>query len=129
MSYKSWITVLQLKTNFSVVLQGVVDSESRLIFIDIGAFVKQSDGGTYCGCNLYHFSEDLETILPKAASFEGSGTEKSLVILGDNGYRLKTYLMNPLARKDLSFEESIYNCRLLRAKRCVVCAFGFVTAE
>ena len=35
------------KQFFSVVLQGVADSESRFIFIDIGAYGKQSDGGIF----------------------------------------------------------------------------------
>jgi len=39
MSYKSWITVLQLKF-FFVVSQGITDSESRYIFIDIGGYGK-----------------------------------------------------------------------------------------
>jgi hypothetical protein len=47
MSYKSWITLLQLQTFFYVVSQDIADSESRLIFIDIGAFGKQIDGGTF----------------------------------------------------------------------------------
>jgi len=32
---------------FPVVLQGVSHSESRFIFIDIGAYGKQTDGDTY----------------------------------------------------------------------------------
>ena len=48
--------------SFSVVLQCVADSESWCIFIDIGAFGKQNDGGTYSGSTLYHFLEDLESI-------------------------------------------------------------------
>jgi len=35
------------KQFFPLLLQGVADSESRLIFIDIGAYGKQSDGGTF----------------------------------------------------------------------------------
>jgi len=72
MSYKIWIIVLQLETMFSVVLQDVADSESRFIFIDKGAYDKQSYGGTFSASTLYHFSEDCESILPKPASFEES---------------------------------------------------------
>jgi hypothetical protein len=34
---------------FSVELQGVADSESRFIFIDVRAYGKQSDGGEFSG--------------------------------------------------------------------------------
>jgi len=75
---------------FSVVLQSVANSESRFIFINISAFDKQSDGGTFSGSTLYHFLEDLESTLPKHARFKGSGKEMSFVILGDKVCPLNT---------------------------------------
>jgi len=79
----------------------------------MGAYGKQSDGGTFSASILYHFLEDSESILPKPESFEGSGTEMPFVILGDKAYHLKTYLMKPFAREDLSCEElfSLTVCR------------------
>ena len=74
---------------FSIVLQCVADSESRFIFIYIGAYGKQSDDCTFSASNLYHFSEDCESTLPKPASFEGTGTEMSFVILGHESCPLK----------------------------------------
>ena len=76
-----------------LVLQGLADSESRLIFINIGAFGKQSDGGTFSGSTLYHFLEDLESTLQNPASFDGSGTEMSFVILGDKACPLNLRLL------------------------------------
>jgi len=80
-------------------------------------------------CTLYHFLEDFESTLPKPESSEGSGTEMSFVILGDETYPLKTYLMKPFARKDLPCEENVFNYRLSRASRCVECAFGILRAK
>jgi len=117
------------KQFFSILLKDVIDSESRFIFIDIGAYGKQSDGGTFSASTLYHFLERCESTLPKSASFRGSGTEMPFVILGDEVCPLKTYLMKPFARKDLSCEEHVFNCRLSRARRCVECAFGILTAK
>ena len=68
-------------------------------------------------------------MLPKPASFEGSGTEVPVVILGDEAYPLKMSLMKPFARKDLSGEERVFNYKLSRARRCVECAFGSLTAK
>jgi hypothetical protein len=50
--------------------------------------------------------EDFESTLTKPASFEESGIEIPFVILGDEAYLLKMYLMKPFARKDLSFDTS-----------------------
>jgi len=107
-----------------VVLTGVADS-----VIDIGAYGKRSDGGTFSASTLYHFLEDSEYTLPKPASFEESGTEMPFAILGDEAFPLKTYLMKPLARKDLSCEEHVFNYRLSRARGRVECAFGVPTAK
>jgi len=129
MSYKICITVLQLQTIFSIVLQCVADSESRFVFIYIGAYRKQSDGGKFFASNLYHFSEDCESTLPKPASFEGRGTEMSFVNLGDEACPFKTRSMKSLAKKDLSCEERALNYRLSQARRCAECAFGVLTAK
>jgi len=108
---------------------GVADSESRFIFMDIGGYGKQSDGGTFSASTFYYFLEDFESTLTKSARFEGSAAEMPFVILGDEAYPLKTYLMKPLVRKDLSCEEHDFNYRLSQARRCVECAFGILTAK
>ena len=108
--------------------RSITGSESRFIFIDLGAYGKQSGGGTFSASTLYHFLEDSKSTLPKPASFVGSGTEVPFVILGDEAYPLKTYLMKPFARKDLSCEECVFNFRLSRARRCE-CAIGIQTAK
>jgi hypothetical protein len=71
----------------------VAYSVSRSVVIDIGAYGKQNDGAAFSGSTLYHFLEDFESALPKPASFEGSGTEMSFVVLGDKTYPLETYVM------------------------------------
>jgi len=53
---------------FSIESKCIADSESRFIFIDIGAYGKESDGGIFSASNLYHFLEDCESTLPKPAT-------------------------------------------------------------
>jgi hypothetical protein len=79
MTHKSWIS----STITNKVLKGIAHTESRFIFIDIGAYGKQSDGGRFSVSTLYHFLEDSESTLALPASFEGSGTEVPVVLLGD----------------------------------------------
>ena len=54
MSYKTWTTVLHQQTIFSIVLQGVANSESRFTFKDTADYGKQSDSGTFSVSTLYH---------------------------------------------------------------------------
>jgi len=117
------------KQFLSVVLKSVTDSENRFIFIDMGAYGKQSDGGTFSASTLCHSLEDLESVLPMPASFEVSGTEMHFVVLGDEAYPLKTYIMKSFARKGLPCEERALTYRLSRERRCVECAFGILTAK
>ena len=100
MSYKSWVTVLQLQPIYF--RRRCRRFWKQIHFIDIGAYGKQSDGGTFSASTLCRFFEDYEPTLPKSANFEGSGTEMPFVILGDEAYPVKTYLMKPFAGKDLS---------------------------
>jgi len=51
------------------------------------------------------------------------------LILGDKAFLLKTYGMKPFARKGLSCEERVFSYSLSRARRCVGCAFGILTAK
>ena len=86
---------------FSVVLQGDADSASRFILIDVGAYIKQSDGGTFCGSILYHFLEDFEFTLAKLVSSEGSAKEMPFFILGNESCHLKIPLTKPLTRNNV----------------------------
>jgi len=51
------------------------------------------------------------------------------IIPGDEASPLKTYLMKPFARKDLSCEEGVFSYRMLRARQCVECVFGILPAR
>ena len=106
-----------------------VASSRTLLSDHVDACGKQSDGGTFSGSTLYQFLADFESTLPKSASFEGSGTEMPFFILGNKAYPLKTFLMKPLARKNISREEHVFNCRLSQARRCAECAFGVLIAK
>lgn len=114
---------------FSIVLQAVADHRCRFVFVDVGGYGKQSDAGTFSASSLSTFLENCHTNLPPSSHIEGIVTDMPFVMLADDAYPLMTYLMKPYSRRNLSHEEKIFNYRLSRARRCVECAFGIMTAK
>jgi len=131
MSYKSWVTVLWLQTIFfSVVLQGVADSESRFIFIDIGAYGQQSDGGRYIFCfYILSLLGRLRIYLTKACKVWGKWNTNAFRHPWWWGLSSKDVTNEAFREKDLSCEERVFIYRLSRARRCVECAFGILIAK
>ena len=51
------------------------------------------------------------------------------VLVGDDIFALKTWMMKPYAGKSLSVEQRIFNYRLSRARRTIENAFGILVAR
>lgn len=94
----------------------LVDSDYSFIFIDVGSQGRMNDSTIFNQSTLKASIED------NSLNFPSWG-----VILGDEGFALKEYLMKPYSRKmPLKAEEKIFNYRLSRARRVVENAFGIM---
>lgn len=51
------------------------------------------------------------------------------VIIADDAYPLKTYLLKPYAKRNLTPAKTGFNYRLSRARRSIKCAFGILCAK
>jgi hypothetical protein len=79
----------------------VVGLNRQSIYIDVGSNGSLSDAGVFRNCSLF---EALENgLLPNNG-----------VIVGDDAFPLKTYLMKPYPVVNLAYDEKIYNYRLSR---------------
>lgn len=117
------------KQYFSIVLQAVAGPDYRFLAIDIGAYGKESDGGIFRHSNL---SKKLETGalgVQRLSGLPGTETTVPHVLLGDEAYPLKTYLMRPYPVSKLGPSETIFNNRLSKARQVVECAFGIMTSK
>jgi DDE superfamily endonuclease len=100
----------------SIVLMAVVDHKYCFSYIDVGCNGRVSDGGVFRNCSLY---QELENgILP-----EGH------LLVGDNAFPLKEYLLKPFPGNRLTLKQKIFNYRLSRARRVVENAFGILAAR
>ncbi|XP_046681626.1 uncharacterized protein LOC124368382 [Homalodisca vitripennis] len=127
---KSGTMFLNYKKFFSVNLHAVADAKCKFIFIDVGAYGKQSDGGVFEASPISKFFENFSEHLPAPSPIDTSSeTLIPYVLVGDDAYPLKSYIMKPFGQRNLSEEERIFNYRLSRCRRCVECAFGILTSK
>lgn len=115
------------KKYFSIVLQGVVGSDYRFVCIDVGAYGKQSDSGVFGYSNLIKQLERGALKVHCETELPGSELRVPYVLLGDEGYPLKTFLMRPYPQRSLGPEEEIFNKRLSHARQVVECTFGIMS--
>ena len=111
------------KQFFSIVLQAVVDARYRFIFVDVGAYGKQSDGGIFELSPVSSFIAD-KTRFPQDRCPPGFDIKLPYTFVCDDAYPLKRNMMKPYTSGGAA--EDIFNGRLSRARRCVECAFGIL---
>lgn len=106
------------KHSFSIVLLAVADANYCFRYIDVGAQGRHSDGGVFDNSSLKESIEKNELRIPHG-----------YVLVGDEAFPLKPYLMRPYPRRELNSNCKIYNYRLSRARRTVENAFGILVSR
>lgn len=114
---------------FSVVLQDVADANKTFITIEIGARGKQSDGGTFAASTLFQLLESGLFNVPEPKAFPETETILPHVLIGDEAYPLKPYLMRPYPGRELIPIKENFNKRLSTASKCIECAFGIMRTK
>lgn len=73
----------------------VCDTEYCFTFLDIGAEGRQSDGGVFRNSNLYKALEENLIRIPPPDIIGNNGPVLPYVIVADEAFPLKTYMMRP----------------------------------
>ncbi|CAH2084107.1 unnamed protein product [Euphydryas editha] len=102
-SYEYGSSNFNYKNENSIVLMALVDHDYSFTYINVGANGSASDDGIFKNCSIY---SELEN---------GSFIPQDGVIVADEAFPLKTYLMKPYPGASLSFEQKyiITGCRVL----------------
>ncbi|XP_040067830.1 uncharacterized protein LOC120841069 [Ixodes scapularis] len=109
---------------FSIVLMALVDADLNFIFVDVGRNGRMNDSGIWGACKLKETLERQPSILPDAELLPRSRDSAPYVIVGDEGFGLKPYLMRPYPAAELTTDKRLFNYRLSRARRTSENAFG-----
>lgn len=94
----------------------LVDYDYCFTYIDVGANGSASDGSIFRNCSLFQALEN--NLLPENG-----------VIVGDDAFPLKNYLMKPYSQRNLTYDEKVLNYRLSRCRRVVENAFGILVSR
>lgn len=116
---------------FSIVLLAIVGPDYRFICVDIGGYGKNSDGGIFDSSNMGQRFEAGLMNIPKDKPLPGQNESCSHVLIGDEAFVLKPYLMRPFPYRQSRHNprKENYNIRLCKARRVVENAFGILVQK
>jgi hypothetical protein len=124
-------TFFNYKGSHSVVLLALVDADYKFTAIDIGSYGRNSDDGVFSASEMGERFHNTTFNVPESAPLVENGEPQPYVVVGDEAFPLKTYMLRPYSRKTLGDNEpkKIFNYRLSRARRVVENAFGILAAH
>lgn len=126
---KSGSMFFNYKKTFSVVLLALVDAHCNFIAVDVGAYGKNSDGGVLSHSKLGNALQEGTLKIPGTSTLPNANIEVPHVIVGDEAFPLKPYLMRPYPGDNLDDRKRQYNYRLSRARRTSENTFGILTQK
>ncbi|XP_029675084.1 protein ALP1-like [Formica exsecta] len=119
------------KKTFSIVLLALVDAHYRFIAVDIGGYGRNSDGGLFANSKLAKALEKNKLDVPKDNALPNTQNIMPYVIVGDEAFPLKKYLLRPYPGSQIQGDRSkrIFNYRLSRARRVSENVFGILSQK
>nr|XP_027206502.1 protein ALP1-like [Penaeus vannamei] len=125
---KSGSEYYDYKGQNSMIMLAMVDADYRFIFIHAGSLGRASDAGVWDKRPLREAMDTGFFNVPRPAPLPFTNIRCPYMIVGDDAFPLKLYLMKPYPGKDLSVEQGVFNYRLC-ARRVSENAFGILSAK
>ena len=117
------------KSFHSIVLLAICDAKYCFTFADIGGFGSTNDASVLSNSVFGQAFEQHPTELNLPSPPLHGDKDLPYVIVGDDIFPLKPWLMKPYPGKNLDQYQTIYNYRLSRARRTIENAFGILAAK
>ena len=102
------------KHSFSIVLLALVDADYKFIYIDVGCNGRISDGGVFKNSTLSTALEQNSLHIPQATPLPGKTHPIPFMIVADDAFPLKQYILKPYSQVGLTRQKRIQ----LSAKPC-----------
>ena len=115
------------KKYHSTVMMALCDANYCFTFVDIGSYGRDNGASIFAETDLYHKFESNENSIPDRRDF--GEHVLSHVIISDELFPLKPWLLKPYPGRAASESQAIFNYRLSRARRTIENAFGIYAAR
>lgn len=129
---KSGSLYYNYKGFYSIVLLAICDAKYKFVAVDIGAAGRESDGGVFSRSEIGNRLENKNFGVPSSTYLPKSDKMCNYVLVGDEAFPLKPYLMRPYpgrGRERLNQKSIIFNYRLCRARRTIENTFGVMSSR
>ena len=113
----------------STALLAICDAQYCFTFVDFDHHGSNNDAGILQNCDFGKAFENLPTRLQIPKPNLVGDKELPFVLLGDDIFPLKPWLMKPFPGTKLDESQRIYNYRLSRARQTIENAFGILSAN
>lgn len=114
----------------SIVLLALSDADSCFTLVDCGQYGRICDAGVYQNSVISEQLENNQLNIPSDyINVNATDTNIPFVVVGDEAFPLKCYMMRPFAARTINEQRRIYNYRHSRARRSVECAFGILAKK
>ena len=110
----------------SLILMALVDADYKFLWAEVGSNGSAGDAQVFNNSELKEAIEKKVLGLPEAEPLPNDDKPMPFYIAADDAFALKTWLMKPFSKKNLSKSERIFNYRLSRGRRIVENAFGIL---
>lgn len=111
-----WRNIRLFRVTYSIVLMAVVDSKSRFMATDAGAYGHQSDGGVFKASRIGQCLSQAALNCPPPNLLPSSHVIAASVFVGDEAFQLRSDFLRPCPGWYLSDYLKIFNYRLCRAR-------------
>lgn len=95
----------------SIILMAIVDANLNFIFVDVGTNGRIGDAGVWNKSDLKRAFDQQLLNLPPPERLPNSTISLPYVIVGDEAFALKSYLMKPYSGRGLATASRIHNYR------------------
>ncbi|XP_052222164.1 uncharacterized protein LOC127838414 [Dreissena polymorpha] len=97
---------------FSIILLALVDSNYKLIWVNVGANDSASDAQLFNNTELRTMLEINSLNLPDSYPLPCDDKNTPYFLIGDDAFALRTWMMKPYSRRKLTNEERIFTYRI-----------------